>query len=68
MNEDMSMNDYELQQGVNQLQGIIHGFQNELASLLWVDTLEARQREQTLLKAIIAHTQAIDEIESQMTC
>ena len=62
------MNDYELQQGVNQLQGIIHGFQNELASLLWVDTLEARQREQTLLKAIIAHTQAIDEIVSQMTC
>ena len=59
------MNDY-LIEGVRQLEGIIAGFQNELAGILWVNTLQAREREKVLVKAIVAHTQAIDKLEAMM--
>jgi hypothetical protein len=58
-------NDY-LFEGVRQLKGIIAAFQNELAGLLWVDTLEARQREKVLVNAICAHMQAVDKLEAMM--
>jgi len=57
------MNDY-LFEGVRQLKGIIGAFQNELAGLLWVNTLEARQREKVLVNAICAHMQAVDKLEA----
>ena len=60
------MNDY-LHQGVCQLKDILAGFQNELASILWVNTLQAREREKVLVKAIVAHMQAIDKLETMMT-
>lgn len=59
------MNDY-LFEGVRQLKGIIAAFQNELAGLLWVNTLEARQRERVLVNAICAHMQAVDKLEAMM--
>jgi hypothetical protein len=59
------MNDY-LIEGVRQLEGIIAGFQNELAGILWVNTLQAREREKVLVKSIVAHTQAIDKLEAMM--
>ena len=46
---------------------ILAGFQNELASILWVNTLQAREREKVLVKAIVAHMQAIDKLETMMT-
>jgi hypothetical protein len=59
------MNDY-LFEGVRQLKGIIAAFQNELAGLLWINTLEARKREQVLITAICAHMQAVDKLEAMM--
>ena len=60
------MNDY-LHQGICQLKDILAGFQNELAGILWVNTLQAREREKVLVKAIVAHMQAIDKLETMMT-
>ena len=60
------MNDY-LHQGVRQLKDILAGFQNELAGILWVNTLQAREREKVLVKAIVAHMQAVDKLEAMMT-
>jgi uncharacterized NAD(P)/FAD-binding protein YdhS len=46
--------------------GLPEHVQNELAGLLWVNTLEARKREQVLITAICAHMQAVDKLEAMM--
>ena len=66
MNKGNDMNDY-LHQSICQLKDILNGFQNELAGILWVNTLQAREREKVLVKAIVAHMQAVDKLEAMMT-
>jgi len=66
MNKGNDMNDY-LHQSICQLKDILAGFQNELAGILWVNTLQAREREKVLVKAIVAHMQAVDKLEAMMT-
>ena len=57
------MNDF-LNQMIRQLTDILGQLQDELAGLLWVNTLEARKREKDVISAIIAHNHAIDELEA----
>jgi len=54
-----------MHQGIYQLKQIIGGFQDELASLLWDNTPQARDREKVLVRAIVAHMQAVEELESR---
>ena len=60
------MNDY-LHQSICQLKDILAGFQNELASILWVNTPQAREREKVLVRAIVAHALAVDKLEAMKT-
>lgn len=66
MNKGNDMNN-DVHQGIHQLKQIIGGFQDELASLLWDNTPQARDREKVLVRTIVAHTQAIDKLEAMMT-